>query len=178
MLLSSHHPVHQSITGHVFSGNQTVLHLPLSCQSTVPCSLCPPVGYSLYLLGDTVFRWRLLRQHSWSQRLETRAHRHTCADIRHWRWKTCQGPYSSICWEGTGCFFISPSAESQFDNSFHLYRLQGTGFSLWKTVINYESRWEVVEPVFHRLRIPGTTDRLAGVAFQVGVLQHNSAGFL
>ena len=50
---------------------------------------------------------------------------------------------------------------------FHVSTWQGTGFSLFKTVINYESRWEVVESVFHRLRIPGTVDQLAGLAFQV-----------
>ena len=34
-------------------------------------------------------------------------------------------------------------------------------------MINYESRWEVVEKNFHRMRVVGSADRLAGIAFQV-----------
>lgn len=37
-------------------------------------------------------------------------------------------------------------------------------------MINYESRWEIVENVFHRLRVPGTAEQLAGMAFQVRLL--------
>ncbi|XP_067947828.1 serine-rich adhesin for platelets-like isoform X2 [Watersipora subatra] len=41
---------------------------------------------------------------------------------------------------------------------------KGTGFLLWRNEINYESRWEVIEPVFHQLHVKG--DTFAGIAFQ------------